>query len=138
MKNVTWQHALCLALAVPALAQVQSGTIAGTVHDEQGAVLPGVTVSLSGPDRTGTFTTETDGRFRFLNLPPGTYTITLDLPGFAKMVREDLVISVGTNIDLPLTMKVATVQETVTVSGESPIIDAKAMGTATNFTQTEL
>src|SRR5262245_59169637 len=115
--------ALCLALSFPVRAQVQSGTIAGVVHDEQGGVLPGVTVALSSVDRTATFVTETDGRFRFLNLPPGTYTLTVTLSGFTKLVREDIVISVGTNVDLPLTMKVASVAETVTVTGDSPIVD---------------
>ena len=58
-------------IAVPAIAQVQSGTIAGTVKDEQGGVLPGVTVTLTSTDRTASFTTEADGRFRFLNLAAG-------------------------------------------------------------------
>jgi hypothetical protein len=138
MKKVMTVLALCIALATSALAQVQSGTIAGTIHDEQGGVLPGVTVTLASADRTATFKTEADGRFRFLNLPPGTYQLTVDLAGFSRIVRGGLVVSIGTNIDLPITVKVATVQETVTVTGESPIVDAKAMGTATNFTLAEL
>jgi len=137
MKKLLWVL-LCLAMATPALAQVQSGTIAGTVRDEQGGVLPGVGVTLSGADRTASFTTEADGRFRFLNLPPGTYRLATDLPGFSKIVREDLIVSVGTNLDLTFTLKVASVQETVTVTGESPIVDVKAMGTTTNFTKMEL
>ncbi len=84
--------AVRLALAVPALAQVSSGIIAGTIKDEQGGVLPGVSVTLSGADRSAAFTTETDGRFRFLNLPPGTYTVSAELPGFSKIVREDLTV----------------------------------------------
>jgi hypothetical protein len=129
---------LCVAVAVPAGAQVSSGIIAGTIKDEQGAVLPGVAVVLSGADRSAAFTTEPDGRFRFLNLPPGTYSVTAELPGFSKIVRENLTVTVGSNLDLTFTMRVATVQETITVSGESPIVDSKAMGTSTNFTQAEL
>jgi hypothetical protein len=129
---------LLVALAVPARAQVSSGTIAGTIKDEQGGVLPGALVTLSGTERTATFTTESDGRFRFLNLPPGTYTVAAELPGFSKVVREALEVRVGSNLDLTFAMKVATVQETITVSGESPIVDSKAMGTSTNFTQSEL
>ena len=138
MRKILLLLALCLAVAAPAIAQVQSGTIAGIVHDEQGAVLPGVTVTLSGVDRSATFVTEADGRFRFLDLPPGTYKLTSDLQGFSRMVHEGITVIVGSNVDIPVTMKVAAVQETLTVTGESPIVDAKAMGTATNFTSTEL
>ena len=138
MKRLLAWLVLCLAVAVPAGAQVSSGIIAGTIKDEQGGVLPGVSVILSGADRSAAFTTETDGRFRFLNLPPGTYTVSAELPGFSKIVREDLTVAVGSNLDLTFTLKVATVQETITVSGESPIVDSKAMGTATNFSQAEL
>jgi hypothetical protein len=130
--------ALLVALAVPAGAQVSSGIIAGTIKDEQGGVLSGVTVTLSGSDRAATCATASDGRFRFLNLPPGAYTVTADLAGFSRVIREDLIVSVGSHLDLGFNMRVATVQETITVSGESPIVDSKAMGTATNFTQAEL
>ncbi len=130
--------ALCLALAVPAAAQVQSGTIAGVVQDQREAVLPGVTLTLASADRTATFTTEADGRYRFLDLPPGTYRITAELQGFSKVVRERVAVTVGSTVDIPITMSVATVQETVTVSGDSPVIDTRATGTATNFTSTEL
>ena len=130
--------ALLALLATPALAQVSSGIIAGTIKDEQGGVLPGVNVTLAGSDRSATFMTESDGRFRFLNLPPGSYSVSAELPGFSKVVREQLVVSVGSNLDLTFAMKVASVQETITVSGESPIVDSRAMGTSTNFTQAEL
>jgi hypothetical protein len=138
MKKLLGLLLLGLAIAAPAYAQVQSGTIAGTVRDEQGGVLPGATVTLTSADRTASFTTEADGRFRFLDLPPGTYRLATDLPGFSKTVRESLIVSVGTHLDLTFTMKVASVQETVTVTGESPIVDSKAMGTTTNFTKLEL
>ena len=138
MKRLSWLLALCVTLATPAVAQVSTGTIAGTVTDEQGAVLPGATVTLTSADRTSTFTTDRDGRFRFLNLPPGAYTLAIELTGFSKLVREGLAVSVGTSLDLPLSLRVASVSETVTVSGESPIVDTRAMGTATNFTQAEL
>ena len=125
------------AIVATAGAQVQSGTITGLVQDQQGAVLPGVTVTLTGPDRRATFVTGTDGRYRFLNVAPGTYKVTAELPGFATLLREAVVV-VGANVELPFAMRVGGIQETVTVEGGSPIVDTKATGTATNFTQDEL
>lgn len=130
--------ALFLALAPTAAAQVQSGTVSGVIQDEQGGALPGVTVTLSGSDRTLTFVTGQDGRYRFLNVPPGTYRVTVVLSGFSTLIRDDVVVVVGSNVDLPFNMRVAGVQETVTVEGSSPIVDSRATGTATNFTQDEL
>jgi hypothetical protein len=138
MKRVLFTIALCLAVATSATAQVQSGTIAGTVVDEQGGVLPGVTVTLTGADRTATFVSDGTGKFRFLNLPPGTYRVEAELSGFTTLIRDHIVVAVGQTVDLPMTLRVASVAETVTVSGESPIVDTKAMGTATNFSQSEL
>lgn len=138
MKNLWITLALCLAFATAANAQVQSGTVSGTVVDEQGGVLPGVVVTIAGTDRTVSFTTEADAKYRFLNLPPGAYKITAELTGFSTIVRDGVVVVVGSNVDIPITMRVASVQETITVSGGSPIVDTKATGTATNFTQAEL
>lgn len=129
---------LCLAAAGPALAQEQGGNISGTVADEQRAVLPGVTVTLTSSDRTATFVTNESGQYRFLGLPPGAYTLRFDLSGFAVFIRENIELKVGQNVELPITMKVASVAETVTVSGQAPLVDTKSTGTATNFTQSEL
>ena len=71
--------AFVAAFAPAATAQVQSGTVSGVVQDQQGGVLPGVTVTLAGSDRTLTFVTGEDGRYRFLNVPPGTYKVTAEL-----------------------------------------------------------
>ncbi len=130
--------ALLLAFAAPALAQLQGGNLTGAVLDEQGAVLPGVTVTVRGVDATQTTTTDENGQFRFLNLAPGPYTITAALQGFATVVREQIIVAVGKNVDLPIALKVAAVEETVTVTGDSPVVDVKATGTATNFTSDEL
>jgi hypothetical protein len=130
--------ALSVATAGVASAQLQSGNIAGTVTDEQGGVLPGVLVTLTSSDRTASFTTGADGRFRFLALPPGMYTVTANLQGFTTIVRDQIEVRVGQNVDIPMQMRIASVQETVTVTGESPLVDSKSMGTATNFTQDEL
>jgi hypothetical protein len=129
---------LTVASVTPAAAQVQSGTIAGTVTDAQGGVLPGVTVSLTSTDRSATFVTDGSGQYRFLNLPPGLYTLIFELAGFQGVQRDQVEVRIGQSVELPIRLNVASVQETVTVTGESPLIDTREMGTATNFTQDEL
>jgi len=138
MKRLSFVLALVLAFALPAFAQIQGGTINGKIQDEQGGVLPGVTVTAQGLDATQTFVTEGTGEFRFLNLAPGPYRVTAALQGFTTVVRENVIVAVGRNVELPIVLKIATVSETITVSGESPVIDTKATGTATNFSSDEL
>ncbi len=139
MKKICLLLLALVTMVVPvATAQVQSGSVSGVIQDQQGAVLPGVTVTLTGSDRTLTFVTAQDGRYRFLNVPPGTYKVTVEMQGFSTLVRDNVVVTVGANVDVPFTMRVATMTETVTVEGASPIVDARATGTATNFTQDEL
>ena len=127
-----------LLLAVPAVAQVQGGNIYGTVTDEQGAVLPGVVVTINGSDRTQSVTTGPDGKYRFISLPPGSYKVSTTLAGFATTVTDSVMVQVGSNVELPFALKLASVEQAITVTGEAPIVDTKAMGTATNFTQAEL
>jgi hypothetical protein len=139
MKRVIFVLALlAIATTGTAFAQIQGGTISGSVRDEQGGVLPGVTVTAQGVDATQTFITEATGEYRFLNLAPGPYKITAALQGFTTMVRDNVIVSVGRNVELPLALKIAAVAETITVNGESPVIDIKATGTSTNFTSDEL
>src|SRR5262245_58620060 len=140
MKARFWILALvaCLATTSVAFAQLQSGNISGTVKDEQGGVLPGVLLTLQGSGASQTFVTEGDGQFRFLNLPPGTYSVTATLQGFRTFIRDGIVVAVGQNVQLPLTLGVAAVSESITVSGDTPVVDTKAMGTATNVSQDEL
>ncbi len=137
MRRMFLASALVLVTASAAFAQA-TGSISGTVQDEQGGVLPGVTMTLQGTDRTTSTLTDDAGRFRFLNLPPGLYRISTALQGFTTVVREGIEVRVGLNAELPINLRVATVEETITVTGESPIIDNRQMGTATNFTQDEL
>jgi hypothetical protein len=138
MKTGSIVAVLIVALALPAFAQIQGGSISGSIKDEQGGVLPGVTITAQGVDATQTFVTEATGEYRFLNLAPGPYKVTATLQGFTTIVRENIVVSVGKSVDLPLTLKIAQVAETITVSGETPVVDTKATGTATNFTADEL
>ncbi len=109
-----------------AAAQVQTGSILVKVIDEQGAVVPGVTVTISSPALvTGQMvaTTDAGGVYRFPSLAPGTYSVKLDLTGFQSMLRPNIVVSVGGTTPVDLTLTVAKMAETVTVSGEAPVID---------------
>jgi len=138
MKRLCLAVAFLLATVIPAMAQLQSGSIYGTVKDDQGAVLPGSQITLTGVDRTLTFTTGDDGQFRFLGLAPGRYTLAAELQGFTKLIREDILVIVGSEYEVPVSLKVAAVAETITVSGETPVVDTKNTSTSTNFTQDEL
>src|SRR5262245_13979275 len=139
MKRLSLALALMLFAALPAVAQVQGGSISGTVKDEQGGVIPGAAVTAHGTDATLTFTTTADGQFRFLNVAPGAYRISVELTGFAP-VEHDAIVAVGRNADLAVTLTIATFSDAVTVKAPdaSPIVDATATGTATNFTSDEL
>lgn len=128
-----------LALAVPVWAQQQNGRIDGTVVDQTGAIMPGVAVTLKGATLAPQDTvTGSQGDFHFLNLAPGTYSVTAKLSGFADLVRENLIVEVGSSTEIKLQMKPATVTETVTVTAESPVIDSKKVGNVTNFDQNAL
>jgi len=122
--------ALLLALgSVPASAQTGQmfGELVGKVTDDQGGVLPGVTVTLSGPAAMGTPTTVTNerGTYRFPAVNSGTYKLTFDMPGFAPLVRDGIVVPVRSTITVDAQLKLASLQETVTVSGASPTVDVE-------------
>src|SRR5215216_832794 len=138
MKKLLTAALFALIAVLPAYAQIAGGSISGTVTDEQKAVLPGVTVTIQGSDRTQSAVTDETGKFRFLNQPPGSYTVTFELAGFASVKHEGVVVAVGRDANLAVGLRLATVAETITVTGESPLVDTKVTGTATNFTTDEL
>jgi len=138
MRKLLTAALFALTAVLPAYAQMSGGSITGTVTDEQKAVLPGVTVTIQGSDRTLNAVTDETGKFRFLNQPPGAYTVTFELAGFAQIKHEGVVVAVGRDADISVSLKLATVAESITVTGESPIVDTKVTGTATNFTTDEL
>src|SRR4051812_30776826 len=113
----------------PAAAQTGQmfGELVGKVTDDQGGVLPGVTVTLSGPAAMGTptATTNASGLYRFPAVNSGTYTLKFELAGFAPMLREGIVVPVRQTITVDGLMKLASLQETVTVSGSSPTVDVE-------------
>jgi hypothetical protein len=143
--NVIWALAAAMVLSTPsAFAQgggaSSTGSISGEVQDSQGGVLPGVTVTATSPAQIGALTAVTNeaGIYRFPSVPPGEYRLSLELPGFQSVVREGIRITLGFNAQVNVTMNVATLQETVTVSGESPVIDTSATRIQTNFDQQAL
>src|SRR5206468_11987522 len=109
-----------------AVAQsVSSGTIEGTVKDESNAVLPGVTVTATSPQlQVGVLTQVSDsaGNYKFVDLPAGTYRLKAEIQGFSTSVREDLRLTVGFNARVDLTLKLGAMEESVTVTGQSPVV----------------
>ncbi|MBI3261514.1 MAG: TonB-dependent receptor [Acidobacteria bacterium] len=106
----------------------QNAQMGGTITDESKAVLPGVTVSATDLDSGHQFTAVTNerGEYRLLNVPPGRYAIQAELSGFGTLKISQLELLVGQNATVPFTMKVATIQESVTVTGESPLVDTQS------------
>ena len=125
---------LSLASA-PAFAQ-QTGTLSGVVRDAQGGVLPGVTVTAASPSLIGGARTAVSGEtgaYQFTAVPPGTYDVTYELTGFTALKREGIVIRVAQVTRLDVELSVGALQETVTVSGESPVVDVSSTTTQTNI-----
>ncbi len=127
--------ALCLSLAWPAGAQTGLGGLRGAVTDQQGAGLPGVTITATSPDvlRPQSDVTNERGEYRLNNLPPGTFTLTAELPGFATFRREGILVRVGATFAIDITMQLSSVQETVTVTGDSPMIEVDKPGNVLNI-----
>ena len=120
---------LVLMLGFGASAAAQTGQIygeiTGKVVDSQGGVLPGVTVSLAGPAIMGVQTTTTSerGLYHFPFLPSGTYALRFELQGFRVFVRDGLIVTARTTVTQDATLDVASLEETVTVTGDSPVVD---------------
>jgi hypothetical protein len=117
-------------------AQITAGVIQGTVTDATGAILPGVAVEVKNVETNAvsTHTTDSDGRFVALQLPPGRYTVTFALTGFRTLVREEVVVSVGQTVNLQARLTVSSVSETVTVSG-TPLIETTRSAVANTLDQ---
>src|ERR1051326_4708763 len=114
-------------LVLPAVAHAQSA-IAGVVKDTTGAVLPGVTIEVSSPaliEQTRSATSDAQGQYKILDLRPGTYSITFTLPGFATVKREGIELPANFTAPVNGELRVGAVEETVTVSGASPVVDVQ-------------
>jgi hypothetical protein len=114
-------------IAVPTLASAQA-VLTGTVKDNSGAVLPGVTVEAASPaliEKTKTAVTDGTGQYRIIDLRPGTYTLTFTLAGFNTVKRENIELVGSQTLSIPVQMSVGGVQETITVTGEAPVVDVQ-------------
>ena len=128
--------ALGLVLAAGSAFGQITGTILGTVSDDQGLVLPGATVSVSSDQLPGgprSAVTNASGQYRFPNLPPGDYILTAELSGFGTYIEEGMQVLVGGTVERGVSLGLATVAETVTVTGETPVVDTRKSGVSTNY-----
>src|SRR5918999_5360536 len=134
---LAWAIPLLLVSAAIASAQEFRGRINGVITDNTGAVLPGVTVTASSPAmiQPQVQVTGEDGTYRFIALNPGVYALTYELPGFATVKREGIRVVINQTLTVDQQLAVATLQETVTVTGESPVVDTSTTTVGTNFTK---
>jgi len=119
--------ALFICIGVAATARAQSA-VAGVVKDSSGAVLPGVTVEASSPvliEKTRTAVTDQGGQYKIVDLRPGVYSVTFQLQGFSSIVRSGVELPATFTATINVDMKVGGVEETVTVAGESPLVDVQ-------------
>lgn len=121
-----------VSLVVPILllfsilyGQRETGAIAGFVRDTEGNPLPGVSITVTSPSLIGSISTTTSetGAFRVISLPPGTYTLVAELPGFQTIKREGIVVSVGMTVSIEVKMAPATIKEEIVVTAPSPTVD---------------
>jgi hypothetical protein len=121
-------------------AFAQQGSITGTAIDDTKSVLPGVTITATDQEagRQLSAVTNERGEYRFTNLPPGRYAIQAELAGFSTVVLRDVEILVGQNATIPITMKLASVSETLTIIGESPLVDVSSSQVAGNVDRRQM
>src|SRR5262249_55898464 len=123
---------------LPAAALAQTGAIAGQVTDTTGAVLPGVTVEGSSPaliSGSRSVVTDSQGRYSIEQLVPGTYKVTFTLPGFSTLMREGIELSANFTAPVSAQLRVGAIEESVTVSGSSPVVDVARTDSQTTMSR---
>lgn len=137
MRTAVFGAILLVSLAVPArvAAQGGDGSLRGTVRDEQGGAIPGVTITATSTAliAPAVAVSESDGTYRLVNLPPGTYTVQAELPGFTTFRREGVLLRAAANFQVDVTMGLGTVQETITVTGDSPMLEVSRPSNVLNI-----
>jgi len=129
-----------IALLFPALVFAQA-SISGLVQDASGAVLPGVTVEASSPvmiEKTRTVVTDAAGRYSIVDLRPGTFEVTFSIPGFSTVKRDGIILTGSFDAQVNAEMKVGALEETITVSGASPVVDVTNTLTQTVLTKEQI
>ncbi len=134
MRKTTLLVAVALLAAAPAFPQ-QTGTIGGSAFDQQGAVLPGVGVTVESPAliTARTAVTGPGGAYNFTNLPPGDYSVTFALSGFQTVVQEGVRVTVARTLTVNGTLGISGVEETITVTGDAPVVDVRSATISTNI-----
>jgi hypothetical protein len=139
MRGVT-RFGICLLVVLNAavfVAEAQStgSSLRGYVKDDQGGVLPGVAVTATSPDMITPATGVTDetGYYRLINLPPGEYTVTAELAGFSTYQRTGILLRAAVNFQVDITMAIGTLAETITVAGDSPMLEVSKPGNVLNI-----
>ena len=131
---------VALSLPSPAFAQSTAATVAGTIVDEQKSALPGATVTIRNVDsgQLRSATADERGGFRVVGLPPGRYEMVVELSGFAKLVRSDVSLNVAQELTVTLAMRLATLEEAVTVTAELPIVETTRSALGTTITTSKI
>jgi hypothetical protein len=136
LRKTLLASALMLVLGTTAaVAQQQTGEIYGRATDNSGAVLPGATVTVAGPAliQPRVAVTSEAGTYRIPELPIGTYSVTFELAGFRSLAMQDIRVTIGFRAQVNGQLELSTVQETVTVTGASPLVDTREVGTSSTF-----
>src|SRR5687767_10471036 len=132
--------AVAALLLFPAGALAQEGSITGVVMDDTKSVLPGATVTASSLETGRSFSAVTNerGEFRIQGVPAGRYKVQAELSGFTTVIVPSLELLVGQNRTVPFTMQVATLQESVTVTGETPLVDTRSAAVSGNVDRRQM
>ena len=139
-RKLLWLFATIVCLAACAAAQVQSAELHVTVKDAHGAVVRNATITVTDQARglTRATKTNTDGEYVFLSLTPGVYTVTVEAPGFAKLVNQSVRLQIGHIEQLPLSLEVAAAAETVNVSSEAELVETQQSQSGTTISTTRI
>lgn len=135
MKRIAILLAVLLALTGTAMAQSLTGTIEGRVVDEQGGVLPGVTVTLSGRQGTQTTVTDDRGEYRFVGLNPGPYEVRAELAGFVPAGQQNIDVGIGKTLNIPVTLRVGGLAESVEVTASASTVDTTTTASDNSLSQ---